>query len=191
MVTGSGARIYSLGIGDFNRDNIPDLVVGGNVGKGLYLLLGKGDGSFLASTDQDGGSNSLVVGDFTGDTISDVVATTSTTAIISRGNGDGTLSRIGEYTVANPYTAWTTVGDLNGDGKLDVAIANNADANVGVLLGKGDGTFGEVVKFATDPAPSFVTTGDFDGDGKLDLVVNNHNDAYKSTQVLLNTGCKP
>ena len=67
------------------------------------------------------------------------------------------------------------VGDFNGDGKLDLAVANGGDlssgagGNVTVLLGNGDGTFQTAVAFAADDIPQSVAVGDFNGDGKLDL----------------------
>jgi hypothetical protein len=57
------------------------------------------------------------------------------------------------------------------DGKLDLAVANNADNAVSVLLGEGDGTFAAQVAYATGSAPTSMVTGDFRNDGKLDLVV--------------------
>ncbi len=63
-----------------------------------------------------------------------------------------------------------TVGDFNGDGKLDVAVVNDDNGTVGVLLGDGMGGFSPVVTYAAGASdPSDLTTGDFNGDGKLDL----------------------
>jgi hypothetical protein len=63
------------------------------------------------------------------------------------------------------------VGDLNGDGVLDLAVANSGNNTVSVLLGTGDGTFGDARNFSAGIGPQSVATGDFDGDGVLDLVV--------------------
>jgi hypothetical protein len=62
------------------------------------------------------------------------------------------------------------VGDFNGDGKLDRAVVN-ADDQVAVLLGNGDGTFSEASAFGAGYDPDFVAVGDFNGDGKPDLAV--------------------
>jgi hypothetical protein len=69
-------------------------------------------------------------------------------------------------------------GDFNGDGKLDLLVANLDDSTVSVLLGKPDGTFGSPTSYATGPAPTSVITGDFNGDGNLDIAVANENCAY-------------
>src|SRR5215471_13038911 len=63
------------------------------------------------------------------------------------------------------------VGDFNGDGHPDMAVANFSTNNVSVLLGNGDGTFRAAVNYATGHSPLSVAVGDFNGDGRLDLVV--------------------
>jgi hypothetical protein len=64
------------------------------------------------------------------------------------------------------------VGDLNGDGKPDLAVAS-AMGGVFVLLGKGDGTFQPAVNYAAGGFPGSLAVGDFNGDGKADLAVAN------------------
>ena len=74
---------------------------------------------------------------------------------------------------ATPYAV--AVGDFNGDGKRDLATANNGSANVSVLLGDGNGTFGAASNFPLAPGshPDALAVGDFNGDGKPDLVTAN------------------
>jgi hypothetical protein len=67
------------------------------------------------------------------------------------------------------------IGDLNGDGKLDLVVANQTGANVSVLLGNGNGTFQSAVNYAAGTGPRAVVLGDFNGDGKLDIAVANQN----------------
>jgi hypothetical protein len=77
-------------------------------------------------------------------------------------------------------------GDFNGDGKLDLAITNNADATVSILLNNGDGTFKPQVVYAVSKGPLGISVGDFNGDGKLDLAVANGSNT--SISVLLGNG---
>ena len=65
------------------------------------------------------------------------------------------------------------VGDFNGDGVEDLAVAILNPASVSVLLGNGDGTFQAAVNFGAGFAPQSVAVGDFNGDGVQDLAVAN------------------
>src|SRR5262249_30453062 len=60
-------------------------------------------------------------------------------------------------------------GDLNGDGKADLATAGGSAASV--LLGNGNGTFAPAVIYATNYPDDSVAIGDFNGDGKADLAL--------------------
>jgi hypothetical protein len=71
---------------------------------------------------------------------------------------------------AGPFSI--TIGDFNGDGKRDIATANESTNEVSVLLGNGDGTFGPSSNFAVGAGPESVVTGDFNRDGKSDLVAS-------------------
>ena len=77
-----------------------------------------------------------------------------------------------------------TVGDWNGDGKPDLAVANEGD-NVSILLGNGNGTFQAKVDYGAGATPVSVTAGDWNGDGKLDLAVANY--LSGNVSILLNT----
>ncbi len=73
------------------------------------------------------------------------------------------------------------VGDFNGDGKPDLAVANAESDTISVLLADGDGGFQSRGNYNTAASsPSSVAAGDFNGDGKTDLVVANRG-RYDST----------
>jgi hypothetical protein len=87
------------------------------------------------------------------------------------GNGDGTFQAARNF-AAGIYPESVAVGDFNGDGTLDLAVANNTvSGTVSVLLGNGDGTFQDARNYATGNGPDSVAVGDFNGDGTLDLAV--------------------
>jgi hypothetical protein len=101
------------------------------------------------------------------------------------GKGDGTLGVKTDYGTGNG--AWSVaIGDLNGDGKPDLVVANSSSQTVSVLLGNGDGTFGAKADYGTGIGPMFVAIQDLDGDGKLDLAVAN--DSSNTVSVLLGNG---
>ena len=62
-------------------------------------------------------------------------------------------------------------GDLNGDGHIDLVVANQSTGEVDVLLGDGQGGFGPPSKFAAGASPFFVIIADFNRDGNPDLAV--------------------
>ena len=64
------------------------------------------------------------------------------------------------------------VGDFNGDGKPDLAVANLGSNNVSVLINAGNGTFQAAVTSPAGTAPQAMVAGDFNGDSKLDLVAH-------------------
>jgi len=78
------------------------------------------------------------------------------------------------------------VGDFNGDGELDLAVANSGAGTISILLGKGDGTFEAPVNYSAGSQPSGVTAADLNGDGKLDLAVANT--GSNSTSIFLGNG---
>jgi hypothetical protein len=74
-------------------------------------------------------------------------------------------------TMLTPHTV--TMGDLNGDGKLDLAVANLNSNKVSIFLGHGDGAFAPRVDYMTLMNPHTVVIRDLDGDGKPDLTISN------------------
>jgi hypothetical protein len=189
----------SAAVGDLNKDGKLDLVVAnfcqstnctqGNNGT-VSVLLGKGDGTFRAAQQYATGgfgASSVAIGDFNGDGNADVVVANQCSnsncgsggsLSVLLGNGDGTLQAAQNYS-SGAYTALSVaIADFNKDGKLDLAVANQCqdtscqNGAVGVLLGKGDGTFQAAQSFAAAGYfTNSVAVGDFNNDGKPDLVL--------------------
>ncbi len=174
----TGSQPTAVVMGDLNGDGKLDLAV--MQAQSVSVLLGKGDGSFAANVDYPAGSQltAIALGDLNGDGKLDIVVTNAVgptgTAIVLLGAGGGMFAGNLAFQVGI-YPTGVALGDLNGDGKLDVVVANTgADEywSASVLLGKGDGTFAAKVDYDTGRGPSAVRQGDLNGDGNLDIIVS-------------------
>jgi hypothetical protein len=73
--------------------------------------------------------------------------------------------------------------DLDGDGKTDLAVGDQAGNTVSVFYGNGDGTLKSRIEFGAGLSPLALATGDFDGNGRNDLAVASH-DSNAATMLL-------
>jgi hypothetical protein len=130
----ASSYVYSIVVGDFNRNGILDLAVTNGENNTVTILLGKGDGTFTqaAKSPISVGSDPfpIAVGDFNGDGIPDLAVGNSGngTVTILLGNGDGTFTQAANspLTVGNdPFSV--AVSDFNGDGTPDLAVSTSPD----------------------------------------------------------------
>jgi hypothetical protein len=195
--TGGGVPASEVAA-DFSGDGKQDLAVS-NAGCnacGLTILRGNGDGTFQAPlfTANLGGPYYVASGDFNGDGKQDLavigfVPTNLNTAavFILLGNGDGTFALKTTLTgISNPQSL--TLGDFNGDGKLDMAVVDRTTNSVSVFLGNGDGTTQAPINTSGlgIGAATYVAAADFNKDDKLDLVLSDQNNSQ--VVVLLGNG---
>ena len=185
-----------MAVGDFNGDGKPDLAVAAF--NGVTVLLGKGNGAFT-DTGTFGvppGASSVAVGDLDGDGKPDLAVSSQGinsvidhTVSVLHNNGDGTFAAA-VAVIVGPGPVSVALGDLDGDGKLDLAVADQgsfsgvADGQLSVLLNAGNGTFSAPVAYEAGMSMRAVAMGDINGDGKLDLV----GAGEPGASMLINTG---
>ena len=194
----TGAVPKSVAIGDFNADGKLDLAVANFSGDSVSVLLGTGTGTFGAKTDFSTGTFpfSVAVGDFNNDGKLDLAVANNgnsfgNTVSVLPGTGSGSFgARTDLNTGAGPTSV--AVGDFNIDGKLDLAVTNQVDDTVGILLNTNTARplsplgFSAHNDFVSGGSVESIATGDFNGDGKIDLVTANSN--ASSVSILLGTG---
>jgi Bacterial Ig-like domain (group 3)/FG-GAP-like repeat len=179
-----GVLPRAVTVADFNNDGKPDLAVV-NLGpsststsqSSLSVLLGNGNGSFqpAVTTNVQGITGLVVVGDFNRDGLLDVALNTAGSPAgpaveVLLGKGDGSFQP-NPLTLSVGQTPFSiAVGDFDGNGALDLVTANSSSGTLSLLLGNGDGTFRPRLDLAVGGAPHSVAVGDFNGDGRLDVV---------------------
>ena len=175
---------HAVAVGDFNRDNSPDLVAA-KFNHSLAVLLGNGDGTFGTAIESSSSEAfSVAVGDFDADGKSDLVGVGPTVVSVHLGHGDGTFA-VTEYGLDHAASS-VAIGDFNGDTKPDLVISNLGADNVSVLLGHGDGTFAAASHFPAGFGSKFAAVGDFNEDHLLDVATADVNGFTVS--VLLGNG---
>lgn len=174
----SGVPDSQLVVADLNGDGIPDVIAIDPTAFAAVVLLGNGDGTFRLGSRLQTGSllAAIAVGDLNGDGKPDLVVinqSLSGTYSIFLGNGDGTFQAPVTYQLrAFPDSmSSVVVGDFDGDGKLDIAIADSFYHNVSILLGNGNGTFQPSIDYDSGAIPNSMVVADLNGDGKADIAV--------------------
>jgi hypothetical protein len=142
--------LTALAVGDFNGDGIPDFAVLGSIAAGgaVDILQGDGTGAFANVTSSGiavgNGPSALVTGDFNGDGNLDFAVANLSDNTISVMKGDGSGATFAAFSLS-PFSTGTgtspaalATGDFNGDGNLDLAVAETA--KTGSISSKGTAT---------------------------------------------------
>ena len=163
---------------DFNGDGVFDSAVlnrnrlsitlrdssNNSIGGASYTLPGEGAAVLAADVNGDGKLDLIV----------SLLKPPGGVAVLL-GNGNGTFQQPKSYGASGLDTLSVAAADFNGDGKVDLAVANNncfgANNSVSVLLGNGDGSFRTPVNFTVGSCPRALVALDLNRDGKFDLAV--------------------
>ena len=199
----TGAAPWSVSIGDFNGDGLPDLALANLNSNTASILLNTTPTNatiptFATNVDFPTGNGpiSVSIGDFNGDGKPDLATAnqTSNNASIllnttATGAATPTFATNVDFPTGNRPVS-VSIGDINGDGKPDLATANFNSNTASILLnttatGAATPTFAPQATFPTGNNPNSVSIGDFNGDGKPDLATANYSSSTAS--ILLNT----
>lgn len=179
LILGQQNIISGVAIADFNGDGKQDVAALSSTFNGVTILTGDGSGNvtFLTSVSSGGGvpgvPEFLMVRDVNNDIKPDlhITNTSSSNNNIATLLGDGTGHFAVPLTVlSGAHPGSFDVADIDGDGKLDLAVT--LGTSVSILRGDGTGNFGNVMNSSLSGNPGgSPKAADFNGDGKLDLAL--------------------
>lgn len=181
--------------GDINGDGYVDAVV---QEWGISILLGRADGTLqpplkqplaVASSSGSHTPSDIELADLNGDNFDDIIVTmfhhpayaiTQVVTLLSQGNGSfGPPTR---HASGSTLPQEVEVADLNGDGHLDLVVANTTHGaggpitdTISVFINKGDGRFKTRTDYFVPHNGRLVKLADMDGDGDMDIIASNNN----------------
>ena len=180
---------HGVATGDLNGDGNPDLLTDSWGDDQVAILFGDGKGGFRPGPFLTVGKHPyqrVRIADLNGDGKSDILTTNlegdSVTVLLGDGKG-GFRPSAGSPFPCGDSPFFVAVGDLNGDGKPDLAVVNSPSSTTDrrgrdgltLLLGDGKGGFRTMAgsPFATGRIPNRLAVGDVNGDGVADVAVTN------------------
>ena len=194
---GTSGSPRDVAVGDVNGDGRLDIVTANVESATVGVLLGIASGGFAPVSTYATGTASrpagVALGDVNGDGRLDIVTviinvSTPDNVGVLLGLAGGNFAPVSLYAIGTGIAPLgVALGDVNGDGRLDIVTANFSSNNVGVLLGNNSG-FAPSMMYATGSGsmPARIALADLNGDRRLDIITANQGSSTAS--VLLNTG---
>ncbi len=179
-------NIFGLAVADLNGDGKADLVAANKTGSNTVSVFINNGTGFLPRVDYSSGilavgsgSITLSIGDINADNKPDLVVVNDNTPngsiAILTGNGDGTFNPKVEYTT-NIFPYSVAIGDVDGDGFADLAVANPFTNSVSIFINDAFGGFPIETPYLAGNFCDNVKLFDFNSDGHLDIAVTNDTD---------------
>jgi hypothetical protein len=199
----AGPILTAVAIGDLDGDGLPDLATANNGGSAVTVFRNTGTAgapAFAGGVSFTVGGNpwAVAIGDLDGDGKPDLATanerpnSVGSVSVLRNTALPGSLTTTSfaakaDFTVGTAQRAAAlAIGDLDGDGQPDLAVANSSSSTVSVFRNTAlpgsltTTSFATKVDFATGPTPQAVAIGDLDGDGQPDLAVANSGGATVS-----------
>jgi hypothetical protein len=187
IAVNTGTTPRDLAAADFNGDGHLDFVVTDVDGARVFYGTGAGFQAGPYASNFPTGCDHVAVGDYNGDGHTDFVTTGQKLTLFQ---ADGAGNWIRRFTAVGENPVGIDSGDLDGDGKLDVAAALYLGGAVSVYYGNGSGEFPVRRDWGVGLAPNHLAIGDLNGDGKPDIVAPSSQLSQEDFQVLLNGGSR-